>query len=237
MAPASVLIPAAGLSTRFGRNKLHEMLLGKSVLLRTVEVFLSHPATACLVIATPIGSKPRDTLPADLLPIVDQSGRIRLVEGGPTRAHSVQRALEASMDLDFVAVHDAARPLVSHDLIDRIYYHADIKGSTVPAMPVKLTIKQARGPLPAPVRATLPRDELWEMQTPQVMRRVNLVAAYAKCWQPLHTITDDAQLLEVAGQSVWLVPGEERNLKLTTPNDLHVAERLLAGDVATPNEG
>ena len=131
------------------------------------------------------------------------------------------------MDLDWVAVHDAARPLVSHDLIDRLYAHADRNGSAVPAMPVKLTIKQARGPLPALVRSTLPRAELWEMQTPQVMRRVDLIAAYAKCWQPLEAITDDAQLLEVAGLQVWLVPGEERNLKLTTPHDLHVAERLL----------
>lgn len=236
MSPVSVLIPAAGLSTRFGRNKLHEVLLGKSVLLRTVEAFFSHPATGCIVLATPIGQNPRDTLPADVLPIVDQSGRVRLVEGGPTRAHSVQLALQGSMDLDWVAVHDAARPLVSHDLIDRIYSHADRNGSTVPAMPVKLTIKQARGPLPAPVRCTLPRAELWEMQTPQVMRRVDLIATYAKCWQPLEAITDDAQLLEVAGQQVWLVPGEERNLKLTTPHDLHVAERLLAGDVARPNE-
>lgn len=228
MSPVAVLIPAAGLSTRFGRNKLHEMLLGKSVLLRTVEAFLSHPATASIVIATPQGHRPRDTLPADLRVLVDQTPRIRLVEGGSSRAHSVQLALNASLDLDWVAVHDAARPLVSRELIDRLYAHADAHGSAIPALPVKLTIKQAKGPLPAPVQVTLPRAELWEMQTPQVMRRVNLISAFAKCTQALETITDDAQLLEVAGQQVWLVPGEEQNLKLTTPHDLHVAERLLA---------
>ncbi|HEX8325472.1 MAG TPA: 2-C-methyl-D-erythritol 4-phosphate cytidylyltransferase [Tepidisphaeraceae bacterium] len=232
MSPVAVLIPAAGLSSRFGSNKLHATLLGQSVLLRTVRAFLSHPATANIVLATPVGRPPRDTLPADLLAILDEYPRIRLVEGGPTRAHSVRRALEASMDLDWVAVHDAARPLVSLDLIDRLYEHADTHGTAVPALPVKLTVKEARGPLPAPVFRTLPRADLWEMQTPQVIRRVNLVAAYARCWQSLETITDDAQLLEVAGQRVWLVPGEERNLKLTTAADLHLAERLLGEGAA-----
>lgn len=237
MSPVAVLIPSAGLSTRFGRNKLHEPLHGRSVIRRTVEAFLNRRDTHIIVLATPADRPPREMLPADLLELVDASPQIRLVEGGPTRAHSVQLALAAAPNLDWVAVHDAARPLVSADLIDRVYAHAAAHGSAVPAMPVKLTVKQARGPLPAPVFRTLPRAELWEMQTPQVFRRADLIAAYAKCSQSLESVTDDAQLMEMAGLAVWLVPGEDRNLKLTTVQDLLLAERLLIPFPGHPGEG
>jgi 2-C-methyl-D-erythritol 4-phosphate cytidylyltransferase len=79
------------------------------------------------------------------------------------------------------------------------------------------------------VQRTLPRHTLWAMQTPQVMRRADLLAAYDVCPLPLEQVTDDAQLLELAGREVWLVEGEERNLKITTQADLRLAELLLAG--------
>ena len=228
MSPVAVLIPSAGLSTRFGRNKLKELLLSESVMLRTVRAFIDRPDTALVVLATPAGLPPRETLPADLAAFAGDHPKLVLIEGGPTRAHSVQRALAAvPAGVEWVAVHDAARPLVSADLIDRLYLHAASHGSAVPAMPVKLTIKQAAGPLPATVEKTLPRAMLWEMQTPQVMRRADLAAAYERSTTPLESVTDDAQLLESVGLPVWLVDGEERNLKLTTPQDLAVAEQLL----------
>ncbi len=90
------------------------------------------------------------------------------------------------------------------------------------------TIKQAMGPLPAPVSATVPRDVLWAMQTPQAMRRQSLESAFAQCPIPLIQVTDNAQLLELAGEIVWLVPGEETNIKLTTQLDVKVAEVFLA---------
>ena len=229
MSPVAVLIPSAGLSTRFGRNKLKEMLLGESVMLRTVRAFIDRPDTAVVVLATPAGLPPRDTLPNDLATLAGDHPKLVLIEGGATRAHSVRRALAAvPAGVEWVAVHDAARPLVSAGLIDRLYAHAVAHGTAVPAMPVKLTIKQAAGPLPATVEKTLPRAQLWEMQTPQVMRRVDLQHAFDRTATPLETVTDDAQLLESVGLPVWLIDGEERNLKLTTPQDLAVAERLLA---------
>ena len=94
-------------------------------------------------------------------------------------------------------------------------------------MPVSLTIKQADGPLPARVQRTLPRASLWAMQTPQVMRRADLLRAFETCPLPLEQVTDDVQLLELAGQPVWLVEGDERNLKVTTRMDLRVAEMVL----------
>ena len=228
MSPVAVLIPSAGLSTRFGRNKLKELLLGESVMLRTVRAFIDRPDTAVVVLATPAGLTPRETLPQDLAAFAGGHPKLKLIEGGPTRAHSVQRALAAvPADVEWVAVHDAARPLISADLIDRLYAHAESHGSAVPAMPVKLTIKQAVGPLPASVGRTLPRAQLWEMQTPQVMRRADLTRAFDTTPTTLETVTDDAQLLESVGLPVWLIDGEERNLKLTTPQDLAAAEGWL----------
>lgn len=226
----AVILPAAGLSTRFGRNKLHEPLLGKSVLLRSIEAFLDRPDTDRVVLATTPGVVAESYLPADVVERLKTTDRVLLVEGGASRAESVRNAmLNLLYNVEFVAVHDAARPLVSRELIDRVYAHATAHGSAVPAMPVKLTIKQAAGPLPAAVQRTLPRAELWEMQTPQVMRRTDLLTAFERCQAPMASITDDAQVMELAGFPVWLVPGEERNLKLTTAADLILAKQFLTG--------
>jgi 2-C-methyl-D-erythritol 4-phosphate cytidylyltransferase len=92
---------------------------------------------------------------------------------------------------------------------------------------VALTIKEAVGPLPARVGRTVPRERLWAMQTPQVAGRAALLRAFENCPIPLAQVTDDVQLIELAGGEVWLVPGEERNLKITTRMDLRVAEMLL----------
>ncbi len=132
--------------------------------------------------------------------------------------------------IEWVAIHDAARPLVSAALITRTLEAAVRHGAAVPALPVTLTVKQADGPLPARVQRTLPRATLWAMQTPQVMRRRDLLAAFAACPIPLDQVTDDVQVLELNGQDVWLVDGEERNLKITTAIDLHIAETILARD-------
>ena len=97
-----------------------------------------------------------------------------------------------------------------------------------PALPVALTIKQAAGPLPARVRQTVARDQLWALQTPQIMRRSVLLEAFAQCTFALEHVTDDLQLLEMTSQEAWLVEGDERNVKITTPQDLLLAELLLS---------
>jgi 2-C-methyl-D-erythritol 4-phosphate cytidylyltransferase len=130
-------------------------------------------------------------------------------------------------DVEWVAVHDAARPLVSSELIERTLAIAQQHGAAVPALQVALTIKHAVGPLPAKVRRTIPRDTLWAMQTPQIMRRAGLLRAFSDCKLPLEQVTDDVQMLELIGQEVWLVSGEERNLKITTAMDLRVAQLWL----------
>ncbi len=112
-------------------------------------------------------------------------------------------------------------------MVERTLSIARQYGAAVPALPAALTIKQADGPLPAKVQRTLPRHQLWTMQTPQVARRADLLDAFARCPIPLDQVTDDVQLLELAGHDVWLVPGDECNLKMTTAVDVHLADYWL----------
>lgn len=220
----SVIIPAAGSSRRFGQptNKLLQPLAGRAVIARTVGAFLARPDVAQVVMPTGLADELRAVLPSD--------PRLIFCDGGPTRAHSVQNAANLlRADVDWVAVHDGARPLISQELIDRTLAAAVEHGTAVPALPVNLTIKEAPGPLPARVERTVPRDRLWAMQTPQIVRRADLLRAFQHCPIPLAQVTDDVQLIELLGGEVWLVAGEERNLKITTPLDLRIAEMLAQG--------
>ena len=163
----AVIIPAAGSSTRFGAgpNKLLEPLAGEPVLQRTLRAF-ERPDVAGIFVATGI---------CDFA----LGQNVVRCPGGSCRAESVRSALLAVPgEIEWVAVHDAARPLVSRELIDRTFAAAVKYGAVVPAFPVTLTVKQADGPLPAKVQHTLPRHTLWAMQTPQVMRRADLIEAF-----------------------------------------------------------
>jgi 2-C-methyl-D-erythritol 4-phosphate cytidylyltransferase len=224
----AVILPAAGRSMRFGGaiNKLFQPLAGRPVLARTLSAFAQRPDVAQIVIAT--GEPDAVRKCAEFLDAHEKS-KLHLCPGGTCRAGSVRAAAQACRDsIEWVAVHDAARPLISQELISRTFDAALRHGAAAAALPVHLTIKQAIGPLPAPVKQTLTRDQLWAMQTPQVMRRRDLLDAFDSCPLPLDQITDDVQLLELAGKPVWLVEGDERNLKITTPTDLQVAHMLLS---------
>ena len=228
MPSLAVILPAAGASLRFGSDKLGETLAGLPVLARTIEAFAAREDVALIVLATSEAGRPR----AEAILEAARSRHAHLpfacVLGGATRAETVRNAARfVDASIEWLAVHDAARPLVSADLIDRTFAAARLHGAAAPALPVALTIKQATGPLPAVVERTVPRANLWAMQTPQVMRRADLLDAFARCPLPLDQVTDDVQLLELAGVPVTLVPGEERNLKLTTRLDLRLAELLL----------
>ena len=224
----AVILPAAGRSTRFGgsASKLLQPLNGRPVLAWTLAAFAQRDDVAQVVVASPDPDAARDCAK-----FLDHraANKLHVCPGGFCRADSVRiAAMASSSSIGWLAVHDAARPLVSQALIDRTFQAALLHGAAAAALPVHLTIKQAAGPLPAPVRQTLARHELWAMQTPQVMRRQDLLDAFAACKLPLDQITDDIQLLELAGKPVWLVEGDQRNLKITTPTDLQIAHALVA---------
>jgi 2-C-methyl-D-erythritol 4-phosphate cytidylyltransferase len=251
----AVILPAAGSSMRFAGGRQSKRVVelgGLPVIARAVLPFVQRSDTHQILIAVPHDpfavappaqqnlSRVDDPAPGgrvneiwDALAREPQvkmclGGQIALVPGGPNRAESVRAALKrVPADVEWVAIHDAARPLVSQELIDRTLAAAVERGAAAPALPVQLTIKQATGPLPAKVQQTVPRNELWAMQTPQIVRRDTLLRAFDDCPYPLEHVTDDLQLLELCGESAWLVPGEERNLKITTPQDLMLAELFL----------
>jgi len=225
MSTFALILPAAGKSTRFGgvRSKVLETLVGQSVISRAIAPFLQHPKLAAVIIPCSDADSIREALGEKI------DSRIVFCNGGASRAHSVLEGLKrVPAHVDWVAVHDAARPLVSLPLIDSTLRTAQEHGAAVPALAVHLTIKEAQGPLPAPVERTIPRQSLWAMQTPQITRRDWLLRAFDSCPLPLEQVTDDMQLIELMGEKVWLVPGDERNLKITTVMDLQLAGMWLS---------
>lgn len=146
---------------------------------------------------------------------------VLLCAGGRERRHSVENALNlVDSSCGLVLVHDAARPLVSNRVIEAVLAAAESGGAAVPALPVHDTLRRSQGG----VTSTLPRDHLFRVQTPQGFRRELLQRAYREVAQAL---TDDAGLVEAIGHPVTLVPGDERNLKITRREDLAMAESLL----------
>lgn len=128
-------------------------------------------------------------------------------------------------EASLVAVHDSARPLVSAELMLAACRDALTHGAAVLAVPAKATIKQV-GPGKT-IRQTLPREELWEAQTPQVVRPILLRRGFAKAHAEDVAVTDDVSLVEALGEPVVITPGSYLNLKVTTPEDLVLADRLL----------
>jgi 2-C-methyl-D-erythritol 4-phosphate cytidylyltransferase len=216
MADFALILPAAGSSTRFGspRSKLLEEIDGQTVLARSLNAFIDRPDVKYIVVAASFAMRPH----------IPRSSKLTICDGGTCRAGSVLNALRnVPENIEWVAVHDAARPLVTPGLIDRTFAAALQHGAAAPALPVVQTIRKAASPLPASSGGVIPREGLFAMQTPQFARRAELLLAFEDCPMPLEQVTDDVQLLELAGKKVWLVPGEESNLKLTTPGDLIIA--------------
>jgi 2-C-methyl-D-erythritol 4-phosphate cytidylyltransferase len=220
----AVILPAAGRSSRFlsAEKKVFADLEGRPVWLRSAEWFLSRPDVCqCLVVTAP---EDRETFRSfDAV----SDGRIQLADGGTQRFESVANALAlTTAEANFVAVHDAARPCLTAALIDKVFESAVETGAALLAVRVADTIKRDDGA--GRVQATVPRQGLWLAQTPQVFRRDWLIDAYARR-SAFGSVTDDAQLVEAAGHAVHLVPGSNANLKITTREDLGLAEAIRRG--------
>lgn len=151
-----------------------------------------------------------------------------LVEGGPRRQESVRRAAERCGDLDWVCVHDAARPLVTAELVGRVLEGARVTGAATTAVPCVDTIKQVHDDR---VLRTLDRTELMATQTPQAFRTALLLRAHEQALADGATVDDDASLVERLGVSVAVVAGDPRNVKVTHPHDLELV-RALCGVAA-----
>ncbi|HET9105145.1 MAG TPA: 2-C-methyl-D-erythritol 4-phosphate cytidylyltransferase [Solirubrobacteraceae bacterium] len=216
---AVALIVAAGRGERLGsdRPKALVALAGRPMLAWSVDALRAVPAVREIVVALP--AQWQHAAPEGVI----------AVAGGEQRSHSVRAALRASSGHDPVIVHDAARPLVTPALF--LAALAELEGSgaqaAVAAAPVTDTIKEAAGDRHTVTR-TLDRSRLWAIQTPQVFRRDALQAALDGSDALLARATDDAWLIEQAGGTVRIVPSGPGNFKVTTPQDLRVAELLIA---------
>ena len=219
---AVALIVAAGRGERlgFGSPKALVPLCGQPMLSWSVASLRSVPAVSEIVVA----------LPADALDAAPEG--VIAVAGGVQRSHSVRAALAAtSPGADPVIVHDAARPLATADIFTQALEaleRAPEAHAVIAATPVSDTIKQVAGDGRS-VSATLDRSTLWAVQTPQVFRRAALEGALLNASDELlASATDDAWLVERAGGIVRILGSDPGNMKITTPEDLRVAELLLA---------
>ncbi len=227
MSRFAVIIPAAGRSSRFGgmEKKPFVGLDGRPVWQRSAEVFWSRPdVTAIYLVLAP---EDRSDFLSRFGHLLAFTGNVRLIDGGAERFESVANALALIPDdVPFVAVHDAVRPLVTTTVVDSVLAAAEKHGAAMPAIPVADTLKRVE-PGSHRIVATVPREDLWQAQTPQVFRRDWLVEAYARRREFPSLITDDAQLIEALGHSVVVVPGSGTNFKITTREDLDLAQAIL----------
>lgn len=224
MATFSVILAAAGKSSRFKDQhykKPFAPLANKAVWLYSAERFLNRDDVKQLILV--IAQEDREAFQMKFGANVAILG-VDVVEGGEHRTDSVLAALgHVQSDVDFVVVHDAARPCLADEWIDKVFAEAEKSGAAILATPVTSTLKRSTDG--KRIDETVARDHLWEAQTPQVFRRQWLLDAYAKRGDA-HS-TDDAQLVEQIGHTVSIVPAAISNIKITSRADLRIAEQML----------
>ena len=218
----SVVVVAAGSSTRMGQNKILAQLAGVPVIMHSLRTFEAIEEVGEIIVVTQ----------EDMIP---QIGALcheyrlnkvkKIVRGGANRAESSRLGtLEVNCDAQVIAIHDGARPLVTEPVIREVIHRGLETGAAAPAIPVKDTIKLADKGI---VEKTLDRSQLYAVQTPQVFESSLIRAALQKAIEDEAEVTDDCSAVERLGMKVSLTTGDERNLKLTTPMDMLWAECLL----------
>jgi len=225
MAKIAVIIVAAGKGERFGgkEKKTLAKIDGRPMFLRTLEHFINRDdvVQTLLVVAPEDEGHVRQKFGANL-----GFMGVKMVSGGARRCDSVANGLEAVCDeAEYVAIQDAARPCVSTAMIDKVFAEATKSGAAILAAPLRGTIK--RGTEAGVVDETLSREGLWEAQTPQVFKREVIAQAYEKRGDFEGEPTDDAELVEAIGHPVQLVESDFSNLKVTTQQDIALANAIL----------
>lgn len=224
MARFAAIIVAAGKSSRFSDKnykKPYAPLAGKAVWLHSAERFIGRADVKQVIVV--ISPEDREDFMFKFGANVAILG-IDVVDGGAERADSVAGGLaRVKPDVEYVCVHDAARPCIVDEWITRVFDAAEKHEAAILAIPVSSTLK--RVDRDQTIRETVPREGLWEAQTPQVFRRQLLLDAYAQ--RGGLAATDEAQLVEKLGHKVAVVTGSPINLKITTKEDLRLAEQAL----------
>ena len=220
----AVILPAAGNSSRFHDKhykKPYAPLADRAVWLHTVDRFVGRRDVAqTIVVIHPEDREMFQTKFGANLAILG----VDVVDGGRHRWESVENALAVVRDdVDFIAVHDAVRPCIADEWVDRLFAAAEESGAAIFAIPVTATLKRSADG--QAIAETVSREGLWEAQTPQVFRRQLLIDAFQQ--RTGDDATDEAQLVEKTGHPITLVKGSRLNLKITTREDLKIAAATL----------
>lgn len=217
---AAVIVAAGSASRMGGIDKVMAPLQGEPMIARTVRTFQNCDAVSEIVIVT------REDLILPITQLCRDMPKVKaVVRGGSSRQESVNLGLNTlSSQVKLAAIHDGARPLVTWQVIDRAIRAANTYGAAAPAIPVKDTIKVVQGGV---VERTPDRATLFAVQTPQVFDFDLLRGALKHAEDTGAQVTDDCSAVELMGMTVKIVEGDERNLKVTTPMDLKIAEMLL----------
>ena len=221
----TAVVPAAGAGIRFGgavRKQFIE-LNGLPVLSYTLRALAASNALSAIIVVTPPGEESKGR---EALELADVNLETEVVAGGQTRQDSVYNGLQrAKADTDLVLIHDGVRPFVSRDVVLAVIGAAREAGAAVAAVPVVDTIKRVDAD--GCVVETLPRGQLWSIQTPQVVRYALLMRAHQAVREQGIIATDDAALVERIGGTVKVVRGSYENLKITSEEDLPLADLIL----------
>ena len=219
---AAVIVAAGSASRMKGTDKIMAELGGEPLILTTLRAFQNSQDIQQIILVT------REDLQEQisLLCVQKRITKVtKICKGGQTRAESVKEGLaHVCKDCDLVAIHDGARPLVTDAVIHDAVRKAAKFGAAAPGVPVKDTIKEVHGGV---VDKTLDRASLYAIQTPQVFNLDVYRAALETALEKKDTLTDDCAAAEAYGLNVIITPGDETNLKVTTPTDLILAEALL----------
>ena len=223
MAKFAVILPAAGKSSRFKdkEKKPFAPLDGRPVWLRTAELFVSRDDVCqCILVIDPSDEEMVRRMYGANLAFLN----ISLVHGGSERFESVANALKTlKNEVEFVAIHDSVRPCVTSELIDSVFQQAIKSGAAILALNMTDSLKRSSTE-PVVIEQSIPRERLWLAQTPQVFSKELLVKAFENIPKGA---TDDSQVVEAMGTRVSIVVGSSSNIKITTRDDLFLADAIL----------
>ena len=216
------IIVGAGRGLRFASDsqtqKQFLLLGGEPLILKTLQPFLTSNRISSCVLVVPKSAV--DLVKKEVAPYASEDN-IRVIAGGERRQDSVRFGVEAADGADVVVVHDAVRPFVRQEWISQVIDRCINNDGAIVALSVSDTLKKV---VDGRISETIPRDNIWQAQTPQAFRRELLLEVYASVdWENVH-VTDEAQLLEIAGKSVAIIPGSSENFKITTQDDWSKAE-------------
>jgi 2-C-methyl-D-erythritol 4-phosphate cytidylyltransferase len=239
----AVILPAAGLGTRMGKSSAEKagtsrkqfmLLEGSPILIHTVRKFVASSRVGEIVVA--VRAEDREWV-TEMLSQEFAGGKVRVVEGGNSRQESVENALRSlGPEYELVAVHDAVRPFIDLETIDKVFDEAAATGAAIVGVAAVDTVKRVtRGTDHVKVRETLPREKLVMAQTPQVFRYDILKRAFAEAVKDGFTATDESSMVERLDVEVSVVPGSDRNIKITKPTDMDLAHLFLHEEMARSN--